>query len=123
MNIFIFLGALNGFIAVALGAFGSHGLEQILDTASISTWQTGVCYEMFHAVALIVVGILKDKYPDSNLLNGAGWLFLIGIVCFSGSLYIMAPTDINLGLVTPFGGVMFLSAWILLMIASYKLKK
>ncbi|NCU16344.1 DUF423 domain-containing protein [Pallidibacillus pasinlerensis] len=123
MNIFLFLGALNGFIAVALGGFGAHGLEQILDASSISTWQTGVRYEMLHAVALVAVGILKDKYPNSSLLNWAGWLFLIGIICFSGSLYIMAPTDINLGLVTPFGGVLFLTAWTLLMVASFKLKK
>ncbi|WP_033827466.1 DUF423 domain-containing protein [Bacillus andreraoultii] len=122
MNIFLFLGGLNGFLSVALGAFGAHILEGRLSDHYLSTWQTGVQYQMFHAVALLAIGILLSKFPDSSLLSWSGWLFFVGIVLFSGSLYILSISGIKvLGAITPIGGVSFLAAWILLMVASSKL--
>ena len=122
MNIFLFLGALNGFIAVACGAFGAHALEGFLTPERMSTWETAVKYEMFHAGALLVVGLLKIKFQSSSLLNWAGWLFFVGIILFTGSLFVLCLTGITtLGAITPIGGVLFLTGWILLMIASKKL--
>lgn len=122
MNVFLFLGALNGFLSVALGAFGAHVLEGRISDHYISTWQTGVQYEMFHAAALLVVGILISKFPSSSLLSWSGWLFLIGIILFSGSLYVLSVTGIKVfGAITPIGGVSFLVAWMLLMVAASKL--
>lgn len=122
MNIFLFLGGLNGFLSVALGAFGAHILEGKLSDHYLSTWQTGVQYQMFHAVALLAIGILISRFPDSSLLSWSGWLFLVGIVLFSGSLYILSISGIKvLGAITPLGGVSFLAGWILLMVASSKL--
>ncbi|KIO63311.1 hypothetical protein B4064_2403 [Caldibacillus thermoamylovorans] len=120
MNIFLFLGALNGFLSVALGAFGAHVLEGKIEPKYLETWQTGVTYQMFHAGALLVVGILSNKI-SASLLSWSGWLFFIGIILFSGSLFLLSLTGIRvLGAITPFGGVSFLIAWVLLMIVSTK---
>lgn len=122
VNIFLFLGALNGFLSVALGAFGAHALEGILTPERMSTWETAVRYEMYHAFALVAVGLLKMKFPTSKLLNWAGWLFFLGIVLFTGSLFIICLAGITtLGIITPMGGVSFLIGWLLLMIAAKKL--
>ncbi|USK80351.1 DUF423 domain-containing protein [Peribacillus frigoritolerans] len=120
MKLFIILGALNGFIAVALGAFGAHGLEGKIPDKYLETWQTAVQYQMFHAVGLLVLGLLAGKI-DSPLINWSGWLMLIGIILFSGSLFVLSVTQIKvLGAITPLGGVSFLVAWILMIIAAYK---
>jgi uncharacterized membrane protein YgdD (TMEM256/DUF423 family) len=122
MNLFLFLGALNGFLSVALGAFGAHILEGKLSDHYLSTWQTGVQYQMFHALALVAVGLLMSKFPGSSLVSWSGWLFFAGIVLFSGSLYVLSLTGVKvLGAITPIGGVSFLIAWILLMVAASKL--
>lgn len=122
MNIFLFLGALNGFLSVALGAFGAHILEGRIDTHYLQTWQTGITYQMLHAGALLAIGILVHKFPASSLLTWSGWLMVIGVILFSGSLYVLSLTGIKvLGAITPFGGVSFLIAWLLLMIAAVKL--
>jgi len=120
LKLFIILGALNGFIAVALGAFGAHGLEGKIPDKYLETWQTAVQYQMFHAVGLLVIGILAGKI-SSPLINWSGWLMLIGIILFSGSLFVLSVTQIKvLGAITPLGGVSFLVAWILMIIAAYK---
>ncbi|CAH0153665.1 hypothetical protein SRABI80_00688 [Peribacillus frigoritolerans] len=120
MKLFIILGALNGFIAVALGAFGAHGLEGKIPDRYLETWQTAVQYQMFHAVGLLVLGLLAGKI-DSPLINWSGWLMLIGIILFSGSLFVLSVTQIKvLGAITPLGGVSFLVAWVLMIIAAYK---
>ncbi|MGN7396613.1 DUF423 domain-containing protein [Peribacillus frigoritolerans] len=120
MKLFIILGALNGFIAVALGAFGAHGLEGKIPDKYLETWQTAVQYQMFHAVGLLVLGLLAGKM-DSPLINWSGWLMLIGIILFSGSLFVLSVTQIKvLGAITPLGGVSFLVAWVLMIIAAYK---
>lgn len=120
MKLFIILGALNGFIAVALGAFGAHGLEGKIPDKYLETWQTAVQYQMFHALGLLVLGLLAGKI-DSPLINWSGWLMLIGIILFSGSLFVLSVTQIKvLGAITPLGGVSFLVAWVLMIIAAYK---
>ncbi|MGG3555150.1 DUF423 domain-containing protein [Peribacillus frigoritolerans] len=120
MKLFIILGALNGFIAVALGAFGAHGLEGKIPDKYLETWQTAVQYQMFHAVGLLVLGLLAGKIA-SPLINWSGWLMLIGIILFSGSLFVLSVTQIKvLGAITPLGGISFLVAWVLMIIAAYK---
>ncbi|MGE7183583.1 DUF423 domain-containing protein [Peribacillus sp. NPDC006672] len=120
MKLFIILGALNAFIAVALGAFGAHGLEGKIPDKYLEIWKTAVQYQMFHAVGLLVLGLLAGKI-SSPLINWSGWLMLIGIILFSGSLFVLSVTQIKvLGAITPLGGVSFLVAWVLMVIAAYK---
>lgn len=122
MKTFIILGAINAFLSVALGAFGAHGLEGKLEPKYINIWEKAVKYQMFHATGLLIVGILLGKFPASALLTWSGWLMLIGIVLFAGSLYVLAVTQISvLGAITPLGGVSFLAAWALIVIAAVKL--
>ncbi len=123
MNIFLFLGGITGFLSVALGAFGAHALEGQINENLLSTWQTAVRYLMFHTAALLAVGILKIRYPGLSILSWAGWLFVIGIILFSGSLFILSVTGAGgLGFITPVGGVTFMIAWILLAIGALKMK-
>jgi uncharacterized membrane protein YgdD (TMEM256/DUF423 family) len=121
MKLFIILGAINAFLAVALGAFGAHGLEGKLEPKYLETWKTGVTYQMFHATGLLIIAVLLGNLPASSLLSWSGWLMFIGIIFFSGSLYVLSVTQISiLGAVTPLGGVAFLAAWILLIVAAVK---
>lgn len=122
MKTFIILGAINAFLSVALGAFGAHGLEGKLEPKYLDIWEKAVKYQMFHATGLLIVGILLGKYPASALLSWSGWLLFIGIILFAGSLYVLAVTQISvLGAITPLGGLSFLAAWILIIIAAVKL--
>lgn len=121
MKTFLILGALNAFLSVALGAFGAHGLEGKVEPKYLETWKTGVTYQMFHATGLLIIGVLLGKLPANALLSWSGWLMLIGIILFSGSLYVLTLTKISvLGAITPLGGVAFLVAWILLIVAAVK---
>ncbi|MBE4907709.1 DUF423 domain-containing protein [Bacillus luteolus] len=121
MKLFILLGAINAFLAVALGAFGAHGLEGKISEKYLKTWNTGVTYQMFHATGLFIVGILLAKAPGAGMLNTAGWLMLIGIILFSGSLYVLSTTGIKvLGAITPLGGLAFLAAWLLVGIVAIR---
>lgn len=121
MKLFIILGAINAFLSVALGAFGAHGLEKVVEPKYMEIWKTGVQYQMFHATGLLIIGVLLGKLPASALLSWSGWLMLIGIILFSGSLYVLTVTKIGmLGAITPFGGVSFLIAWALLIVAAVK---
>lgn len=114
MKLFLLFGVINGFLSVALGAFGAHGLEGKVTEKQLATWEKAVDYQMFHAVALFVTGLVMAKF-QSGSLTGAGWLFLIGIILFSGSLYIYSTTAIKtFAMITPIGGVAFLIGWILL---------
>ncbi|EZP75369.1 hypothetical protein H839_17753 [Parageobacillus genomosp. 1] len=122
MKTFVFLGALNAFLAVALGAFGAHGLEGKIPERYLEIWKTAVQYQMFHALGLLVVGLLLGKFPQAGLISTAGWIMFIGIVLFSGSLYVLSVTQIKpLGAITPFGGVAFLIAWVLIGYAAMKI--
>ena len=121
MKLFIIIGAINAFLAVALGAFGAHGLEGKVEPKYLEIWKTGVTYQMFHATGILIIGILLGKLPATSLLSWSGWLMLIGIILFSGSLYVLTLTKISvLGAITPLGGVSFLAAWVLLIIAAVK---
>lgn len=109
--LFLFLGASNGFLAVALGAFAAHGLRNSLEPRLLETFQTGVQYHMYHALALILVALLASSQP-STLVRTSGYLFALGILLFSGSLYALSLTGIRwLGAITPIGGLAFLAAW------------
>ncbi|WP_318506700.1 DUF423 domain-containing protein [Bacillus sp. T3] len=121
MKVFIILGAINAFLSVALGAFGAHGLKGKLEPYYLDIWNTACQYQMYHALGLLVVGILVAKLPGNSLLTSSGWLMLAGIVLFSGSLFVLALTKISvLGAITPLGGVAFLAAWTLIIIAAVK---
>lgn len=113
-KLFIVFGVVNGFIAVALGAFGAHGLEGKVSDHMLETWEKAVNYQMFHTTALLITGLLYMKAQVMSI-TWAGWLFLLGIVLFSGSLYVYSTTGVKtLAMITPFGGVSFLAGWIML---------
>ncbi|HEY4601767.1 MAG TPA: DUF423 domain-containing protein [Cerasibacillus sp.] len=121
MKLFLLFGIINGFLAVALGAFGAHGLEGKISDQSLKVWEKAVNYQMFHTTALLVTGLLLAKSHLASL-TWAGWAFLIGIVLFSGSLYFYATTGVRaLAMITPFGGVTFLIGWVLLGYAVMKI--
>jgi uncharacterized membrane protein YgdD (TMEM256/DUF423 family) len=108
MNARLLVAAINGFLAVAAGAFGAHGLQGRLDQHALAIFETGARYQMYHALAMSVAAIAA-RNPAAQL---ACALFLAGIVVFSGSLYLLALTgERGLGFVTPFGGLAFLAGW------------
>lgn len=107
-------------LAVAIGAFGAHGLKSHLSDEMLQTYKTGVDYHFYHALGLLLVGVLSLNMP-SGLLNWSAILLAAGIVLFSGSLYVLAITGIKwLGAVTPLGGLSFIAGWILLFAAVWK---
>ena len=102
----------SGRLAVALGAFGAHALESRLSADLLSTYEVGVRYHFYHALALLGVVAVISRWPEAGAAVWAGWLFVIGTVIFSGSLYILAFTGIRwLGAITPIGGVAFIAGW------------
>jgi uncharacterized membrane protein YgdD (TMEM256/DUF423 family) len=126
---FLIAGALFGGFAVALGAFGAHGLQKITqDEKVLQGFQTGVQYQVYHALALLAVGVLYEKISTRSMLL-AGYSFIIGIILFSGSLYLLTFLKINdsnstkfIGPVTPLGGLFFIAGWLLLLAAVIKTK-
>ena len=115
---FLLLGAVGAFLAVALGAFGAHGLRGRLSPEMMAVFQTGVQYHMYHALALILVSAIMGRL-SGWLIQTAGWCFVAGIVFFSGSLYLLAVTGATtLGAITPIGGLMFLIGWACLAFAA-----
>ncbi|WP_312473186.1 DUF423 domain-containing protein [Neobacillus sp.] len=121
MKAFIIVGAINAFLAVAFGAFGAHALKDRLDAHYLEIWKTGVTYQMFHATGILIIGLLLGKVGVSSLFSWSGWLMLIGIILFSGSLYLLSLTKVGvLGAITPIGGVCFLAAWVLMIVAAVK---
>lgn len=123
MKRFIVTGALHGLLAVAFGAFGAHALKEILDEYSRGIWETAVQYQMFHATGLLIIGLLMSSklLGEVKQLNLAGIFFNLGIVFFSGSLYVLAISGIKvLGAITPFGGVLFLAGWLLIILTALK---
>jgi uncharacterized membrane protein YgdD (TMEM256/DUF423 family) len=121
LRILMLLAAFFGFTAVALGAFAAHGLKGQLSAELLTVFQTGVHYQMVHALALLAVVLLGLHAPGRALL-AAGGLFVLGILLFSGSLYLLALTGTRaLGAITPFGGVSFLGGWLSLGIAGWSL--
>lgn len=117
VKIFVLLGALFAFLGVALGAFGAHGLRGRLPAADLEIFETGVRYQIYHALGLFAVAWLTTRVPDP-WVAAAGWLMVAGIVVFSGSLYLLVLSGIRwLGAVTPVGGLALLASWLALGIA------
>ena len=114
---FLFLAAVGGFVGVAMGAFGAHGLKHLLSDHLLEVYKTAVNYQMWHALALGLISVL----PEHKFLRLAGWLLVAGVVLFSGSLYLLAILNIGwLGMITPLGGLAFLAAWALLALVAWQ---
>jgi uncharacterized membrane protein YgdD (TMEM256/DUF423 family) len=125
---YIATGSVLGAIAVALGAFGAHGLKKIVPPETVQTFQTGVQYQMYHSLALLLTGLLYEKCSQ-KFTRLAGIFFLFGIVLFSGSLYLLTYLNATetvglekIGIITPFGGVSFIAGWLFLFLAAIKNK-
>jgi uncharacterized membrane protein YgdD (TMEM256/DUF423 family) len=117
------IGALLAAFSVALGAFGAHGLKKLVEPEAVSTFETGVRYQMYHAFALLIAGILYRHYPVRTLRMSV-WSFLLGIVFFSGSLYLLTALKATqtvglsgIGMITPIGGVFLIIGWLLLLVS------
>jgi uncharacterized membrane protein YgdD (TMEM256/DUF423 family) len=120
-SVFLFLGTTCAFLAVVLGAFGAHGLKNMISPEMLAVYKTGVEYQMWHAFGLIAIALMHQHDTHSLLLKWAGALMFLGIILFSGSLYALAVLNLPiLGAITPIGGVSFLVAWSLLIIFSGK---
>ncbi|MBV1914354.1 MAG: DUF423 domain-containing protein [Pseudomonadales bacterium] len=115
------LGALSAFLAVGFGAFGAHGLKPILSESQLGTYHTAVDYQLYHALALVVVAAINFQFTNAVALKWVAILFLAGTILFSGSLYLLVFTGTKyLGVVTPVGGLAFLAGWLLLVWAAFK---
>nr|WP_298167409.1 DUF423 domain-containing protein [uncultured Pseudomonas sp.] len=120
-RLWLLLSAFAGFTGVALGAFAAHGLKSKLSAEYLAVFQTGTHYQLIHALALFGVGLLALHAPG-RLVNLAGGLFTLGILLFSGSLYLLTLSGVSkLGIVTPFGGLAFLGGWLCLGLAAWRL--
>ena len=117
---FFALGALFSGLAVAAGAFGAHGLRGRLDTDMLAAFETGARYQMYHGLALLAVAWAVVRWPQGHAA-AAGWLFVAGIVIFSGSLYVLSISGVRwLGAITPLGGLCFLAGWVALVLTSWR---
>ena len=111
---FIALGSISAFVGVALGAFAAHALKAKWAADVLAVFEVGVRYQMYHAFALIAAGFAYARWPGP-IVTAAGWLFLLGTLLFSGSLYALAATGMRaFGAITPFGGLAFLAGWVCL---------
>jgi len=117
----ILLGAGNAALAIMLGAFAAHAIQNTLNERMLAVFNTAVDYHLYHALGLIVLGLLVKQHPISKALTTAIYLMLFGIIVFCGSLYALSLTGIaKLGMITPFGGIAFIVAWLLVLIAFIK---
>ena len=117
-RLFVMIGAFSGAIGIGAGAFGAHALRDRLEPRMLEVFETGARYQMYHALALMVVAWAASRWPGS-LTTASGWLMVAGTVLFSGSLYVMALTNVRaLGAITPLGGVCFIAGWICLGLAA-----
>jgi uncharacterized membrane protein YgdD (TMEM256/DUF423 family) len=120
---FFLIASLLGSLSVALGAFGAHALRDRIEASMLANYQTGVSYMFYHTLALFIVVLALTRWPGSSQPVWAGWLFVIGIVFFSGSLFLMAFTGMRwLGAITPIGGVAFIAGWLLLAWTAWQAK-
>ncbi len=117
-KLFFLLGGCGALLAVLLGAFGAHILKGNLTAEQMAIYQTAFQYHFYHALGLLVIALLMLHFPTSLLFQWSGWLMVVGIGLFSGSLYLLSISGISwFGAITPFGGTAFLIAWLLFMIA------
>ena len=116
---FLRIGALLAFLDVAFGAFGAHALRERLTPDLLAVFETGVRYQMYHALAILIVAVMLGRSANARAV-WAGWCFVAGIILFSGSLYILALTGVGiLGAITPIGGLFFLAGWLCLLLAGF----
>ena len=121
-KLFITLASLSGMLAVVVGAFGAHALKGKLDQQVLGIFETAVQYHFYHSFALLAVGVIALSQPQTVMLKSSGWLFLIGIIVFSGSLYLLSITGVRwLGAITPLGGLAFIGGWACLAATGWKL--
>lgn len=119
-NTWAAVAAVNGLISVAAGAFGAHALREKLTARHLDIFETAARYQMYHALALLAVACLMSRHATA-MLNTSGWLFLIGMILFSGSLYTMAWTGFDrLGVITPIGGASLIVGWLLLAVVAVR---
>lgn len=121
-RLFLILGCIAALLAVVLGAFGAHGLKARLTPELMAAYRTGVEYQFYHALGMILIGLAAFHLPESAQLRRAGWTMLAGIVLFCGSLYLLSLTGQGwLGIITPVGGAAFIAAWALFAAAAIKI--
>lgn len=119
-SIFLGLGAASAFLGVGMGAFGAHALKTVLSPDMLEVYKTAVSYQMWHALGLVAIAFIPQA-SGSALVHWAGWLMFTGILLFSGSLYLLTILNLKwLGMITPIGGIAFLSAWLLIVIFAVK---
>lgn len=123
---FLVISSFSGALSVALGAFGAHGLKKILPSEAILTFETGVRYQFYHTLALLIIAIMYDKLP-AKFVVWSGYFFITGIVLFCGSLYCLAFVNEahfagfrKIGIITPFGGLFFIAGWLLLALGTWR---
>ena len=116
MKTVLSVAAISGLLAVALGAFGAHGLKAIISPEMLEVYKTGVQYHFYHTFALLAVGILMN-FNQTKALKWSAYLFMTGIILFSGSLYVLAISGVKaFGMITPFGGITWIAAWFLIFV-------
>lgn len=119
-RLFVIAGALSGLVGVAAGAFGAHALRERLPADLLAIFETGARYQMYHALALLAAAWATTRWPG-GFATASGWLFIVGTLIFSGSLYLLSLTGLRwLGAITPLGGVAFLAGWLCLMLAAWR---
>ena len=120
-KLFLLLGSVNAMLAVIFGAFGAHALKARLDESLLKVFQTANEYHFYHALGLILLGIIAMNMPANFWLKNSGWMMFAGIILFSGSLYLLSILNMRwLGMITPVGGVLFILAWAILCVAVVK---
>jgi uncharacterized membrane protein YgdD (TMEM256/DUF423 family) len=122
-RLFLGLGGLSAMISVLLGAFGAHALRGRMAPELLVAYQTGTQYQFYHSLGLLIVALLLAHFPERSSFAWAGWLMLVGIVLFSGSLYVLSLTGIRaLGAITPLGGLAFIIAWVVLTVTAFRVR-
>lgn len=120
-RIFVTLGSANAALAVVLGAFGAHALKARLSPQMLEVYHTAAQYHFYHALGMLLVGVLATQMQNTGALRLSGYLMLAGIVLFCGSLYVLAMSGITwLGAITPLGGLAFIAAWVVLALAAMR---
>ncbi len=120
MKILLVLGALNGALAVILGAFGAHGLKSRVDESMLAVWSTASEYHFYHALAMLLCGLLAKAFGASGMVT-AGWVLFAGTLVFSGSLYVLVLSGQKwIGAITPLGGTALIIGWLMLAWSLFK---
>jgi uncharacterized membrane protein YgdD (TMEM256/DUF423 family) len=120
-RLFFVLGSISAGLAVALGAFGAHVLKDRLAAEMLDNFETGVRYQMYHALALLAVAWAVNRWPSRRLPAAAGWFFVAGILLFSTSLYLLSLSGVRwLGAITPLGGACFVTGWLCMVLAAWR---